>query len=76
VPALLRFVLHEAKAPQAHFLGHSMGGMVLCGVMARNDAAAARIRSCIAVGSGLFLEGRRCVALRCVRSGESCDEAL
>jgi hypothetical protein len=26
VPALLRFVLHETKAPQAHFLGHSMGG--------------------------------------------------
>ncbi|GBF97908.1 hypothetical protein Rsub_10263 [Raphidocelis subcapitata] len=56
VPALLRFVLRESKAPQAHFLGHSMGGMILCGVMARVDTTTARIRSCIAVGSGLFLE--------------------
>jgi hypothetical protein len=30
---------------------------VLCGVMARVDTTTSRIRSCIAVGSGLFLEG-------------------
>lgn len=33
------------------------GGMILCGVMARVDHTTAKIRSCIAVGSGLFLEG-------------------
>jgi hypothetical protein len=33
------------------------GGMILCGVMARVDITTAKIRSCIAVGSGLFLEG-------------------
>ncbi|WIA31163.1 hypothetical protein OEZ86_001173 [Tetradesmus obliquus] len=56
VPAILRFVLKETHARQAHFLGHSMGGMILCGVMARVDTTTAKIRSCIAVGSGLFLE--------------------
>lgn len=56
VPALLRFVLHETKCSQAHFLGHSMGGMILCGVMARVDTTTSKIRSCIAIGSGLFLE--------------------
>lgn len=69
VPALLRFVLRAAGssgggagagggaagAPRAHFIGHSMGGMVLCGVMARGDATAAKVRSCAAVASGLFL---------------------
>ena len=34
------------------------GGMILCGVMARVDHTTAKIRSCIAVGSGLFLEGK------------------
>ncbi|WIA11187.1 hypothetical protein OEZ85_011317 [Tetradesmus obliquus] len=56
VPAILRFVLKETHTRQAHFLGHSMGGMILCGVMARVDTTTAKIRSCIAVGSGLFLE--------------------
>jgi hypothetical protein len=31
--------------------------MILCGIMARVDRTTARIRSCVAVGSGLFLEG-------------------
>jgi hypothetical protein len=31
--------------------------MILCGVMARVDTTTAKIRSCIAVGSGLYLEG-------------------
>jgi hypothetical protein len=33
--------------------------MILCGVMARVDTTTSRIRSCIAIGSGLFLEGGR-----------------
>jgi hypothetical protein len=33
------------------------GGMILCGVMARVDITTAKIRSCICMGSGLFLEG-------------------
>jgi hypothetical protein len=33
--------------------------MILCGVMARVDTTTAKIRSCIAVGSGLYLEGAR-----------------
>jgi len=41
---------------RAHVLGHSMGGMALCGLMARADHAAARVRSVASVGSGLFLE--------------------
>lgn len=31
--------------------------MILCGVMARVDITTAKIRSCICMGSGLFLEG-------------------
>lgn len=57
VPALIRFVLRQTNSHQVHFLGHSMGGMILCGVMARVDTTTAKIRSCIAIGSGLFLEG-------------------
>lgn len=56
VPAIIRFVLKETKAQQVHFLGHSMGGMILCGVMARVDITTAKIRSCICMGSGLYLE--------------------
>jgi len=56
VPALIRFVLRQTNSHQVHFLGHSMGGMILCGTMARVDTTTAKIRSCIAIGSGLFLE--------------------
>jgi hypothetical protein len=35
------------------------GGMILCGVLARVDITTAKIRSCICMGSGLFLEGAR-----------------
>jgi len=31
--------------------------MILCGVMARVDITTAKIRSCICMGSGLYLEG-------------------
>lgn len=31
--------------------------MILCGVMARVDITTAKIRSCVCMGSGLFLEG-------------------
>jgi hypothetical protein len=31
--------------------------MILCGVMARVDITMAKIRSCVCMGSGLFLEG-------------------
>ena len=57
MPALIRFVLRQTNSHQVHFLGHSMGGMILCGTMARVDTTTAKIRSCIAIGSGLFLEG-------------------
>jgi pimeloyl-ACP methyl ester carboxylesterase len=64
LPALLKFVLRAcgpspvdgSYAKRAHVLGHSMGGMALCGLMARADRAAARVRSVCSVGSGLFLE--------------------
>jgi pimeloyl-ACP methyl ester carboxylesterase len=46
-----------ACGPQCHFVGHSMGGMVLTGIMARNEETAARIRSCTLLGSGCFLQG-------------------
>lgn len=32
--------------------------MILCGVMARVDITTAKIRSCVCMGSGLFLEGK------------------
>ncbi len=38
-------------------LHNTTGGMILCGVMARIDTTTAKIRSCIVMGSGLFLEG-------------------
>jgi len=57
LPALLRFVTRACGRKRAHVLGHSMGGMALCGLMARADnRGAARVRSVCSVGSGLFLE--------------------
>lgn len=36
--------------------------MILCGVLARVDITTAKIRSCICMGSGLFLEGAHTAA--------------
>lgn len=38
--------------------------MILCGVLARVDITTAKIRSCICMGSGLFLEGG-CKLMHC-----------
>jgi alpha-beta hydrolase superfamily lysophospholipase len=58
VPALVRFVQLHTQAAQVHFVGHSMGGMILTGVMAQGGDTARRIRSCTLLGSGCFLKGR------------------
>lgn len=59
VPALVSFVRLHTGCAQLHFVGHSMGGMILTGVMARNGPTAARVRSCTLLGSGCFLRGSR-----------------
>lgn len=60
VPAAIRFIMKETKAVsrQVHFVGHSMGGMILVAVMARQDFTAAKIRSATLMGSGCFFEGQ------------------
>lgn len=58
VPALVRFVQLHTQAAQVHFVGHSMGGMILTGVMAQGGDTARRIRSCTLLGSGCYLKGR------------------
>ena len=48
---------HARAAFPAVPLSVLQGGMILCGVMARVDITTAKIRSCVCMGSGLFLEG-------------------
>jgi pimeloyl-ACP methyl ester carboxylesterase len=55
VPAALDVVLGEAGAAEAHWLGHSMGGVLLYAHLA--SAAEPRIRSGVAVGSSLDYSG-------------------
>lgn len=49
VPALIRHVLASSGAPAVHWVGHSMGGMVILAHLARNPDA--RIASVTTLGS-------------------------
>ncbi|KAJ9526594.1 hypothetical protein QJQ45_017647 [Haematococcus lacustris] len=57
LPALLRHVCMQTGCSAVHCVGHSMGGMVLTGVLARGDATSRRMRSVTLIGSSCFLEG-------------------
>ena len=49
VPAFLRYVTDVTGAPQVHWVGHSMGGMIIYAYLQRGDQEL--MRSVIAVGS-------------------------
>lgn len=57
VPALLAFVVRKTGCSKVHFLGHSMGGMIMTATLAEGGPAAQAMASGIAVASGCFLKG-------------------
>ena len=48
VPAALGFVLEQTKQGRAHWIGHSMGGMVMFGHLGRDPNANAQIKTFVA----------------------------
>lgn len=48
LPAAIDFVLKETDQQRVHWIGHSMGGMVMFGHLGQNPAAAAKIKSFVA----------------------------
>ncbi len=55
VPAIIDAVLKAAGRERLHWVGHSMGGMVLYGYLGRNPEACGRIASFVAIGSPVAL---------------------
>lgn len=57
VPAVLAYVLDTSGAKQVHWMGHSMGGMLVCGLLCQRTKFAATICSASLVASGCFGNG-------------------
>jgi pimeloyl-ACP methyl ester carboxylesterase len=56
-PAVIAAVLAAAGAPQLHWVGHSMGGMIAVGALSRGLPCAAALRSVTLLASGCFGAG-------------------
>lgn len=57
LPAVVGAVQRETGAQKVHFIGHSMGGMLLSGALAQQGRLAAAIKSGVMVGSSCYLKG-------------------
>jgi pimeloyl-ACP methyl ester carboxylesterase len=59
-PCVLSYVLLQTKAPSLHWVGHSMGGMLGCGLLSHpllSRRFAGRVRSLTLLASGCFGAG-------------------
>lgn len=57
VPAIIDFVLEKTGAPKVHWVGHSMGGMLILAYLAANPSA--RVVSVVTLGSPVDFSGMR-----------------
>jgi pimeloyl-ACP methyl ester carboxylesterase len=57
VPAVIDFILRATGAPQLHWVGHSMGGMLAVGSLSLGGDVARAIASLTMVGSGCYGAG-------------------
>jgi pimeloyl-ACP methyl ester carboxylesterase len=57
VPAIIDFVLEKTGAPKVHWVGHSMGGMLIMAHLAANPSA--RVESVVTLGSPVDFSGMR-----------------
>ncbi|KAI8464796.1 MAG: Alpha/Beta hydrolase protein [Monoraphidium minutum] len=59
VPAVLQFVLNKTGTEQVHWIGHSMGGMLGCGLLSQGDSSrySETLKSLTMYGSGCFGDG-------------------
>ncbi|MDD4891559.1 MAG: alpha/beta fold hydrolase [Phycisphaerae bacterium] len=55
VPAIIDAVLKDSRRERLHWVGHSMGGMILYGYLGQNPDACKRIASFTAIGSPMVL---------------------
>lgn len=62
VPAIINHVLSRTGAQSIHWVGHSMGGMLICAYLAQQSSA--RIRSAVTLGSPSDLSKTHMKALR------------
>ncbi|GBF91868.1 hypothetical protein Rsub_04973 [Raphidocelis subcapitata] len=59
VPAVLAHILERTGGTQVHWIGHSMGGMLGCGLLSQGDSSrySESLRSLVMYGSGCFGDG-------------------